>query len=77
MIRTHDEIHDDRTPLTIVTGSGKGVLLRDGVAQKITWEKPDAEAPTAYDDLDGNPVVLDPGQVWILLKDRTSKVTIE
>jgi hypothetical protein len=28
-------------------------------------------------DLDGNPVVLDPGQVWILLKDRTSKVTIE
>ena len=66
-----------RTPLTIVTGSGKGVLLRDGVAQKITWEKAYPEDPTAYYDLDGNPVVLDPGQVWILLKDRTSKVTIE
>ncbi len=66
-----------RTPLTIVSGSGKGVLLRDGVAQKITWEKPYSDAPTAYYDLDGNPVVLDPGQVWILLKDRTSKVTIE
>jgi hypothetical protein len=65
-----------RTPLTIVSGSGKGVLLRDGVAQKITWEKPYSQSPTAYNDLDGNPVVLDPGQVWILLKDRTSKVTI-
>jgi hypothetical protein len=66
-----------RTPLTVLTGSGKGVLLRDGVAQKITWEKAYSEDPTAYFDLDGNPVVLDPGQVWILLKDRTSKVRIQ
>ena len=44
-----------RTPLTVVSGSGKGVLLRDGVAQKITWEKPYSEAPTAYYDLDGQP----------------------
>ncbi len=66
-----------RTPLTILTGTGKGLLLRDGVSQRITWEKPIAGAPTAYYDLDGNPVVLDPGQVWILLKDRTSKVTVE
>jgi hypothetical protein len=65
-----------RTPLTVLTGSGKGLLLRDGVAQKITWEKPYSDAPTAYLDLDGNPVVLRPGQQWILLKDRTSKVTI-
>jgi Protein of unknown function (DUF3048) N-terminal domain/Protein of unknown function (DUF3048) C-terminal domain len=65
-----------RTPLTVLTGSGKGVLLRDGVAQNILWDKPYDEAPTAYTDLDGNPVVLDPGQVWILLKDRTRKVTI-
>lgn len=66
-----------RTPLTILTGKGKGVLLRDGVAQNIRWEKAYDEAPTAYTDQDGNPVVLDPGQVWILLKDRTSKVAIE
>jgi hypothetical protein len=65
-----------RTPLTVLTGSGKGLLLRDGVAQKITWEKPYSEAPTAYLDLDGNPVVLRPGQQWILLKDRTSKVKV-
>jgi hypothetical protein len=66
-----------RTPLTVLTGSGKGVLLRDGVAQNITWEKASSGDPTAYYDLDGNPVVLDPGQVWILLKDKTSKVTVE
>lgn len=66
-----------RTPLTILTGTGKGVLLRDGVAQNIRWEKSYDADPTAYTDTDGNPIVLDPGQVWILLKDRTSKVTIE
>ena len=66
-----------RTPLTILTGSGKGLLLRDGKSQKILWEKSFEDDPTAYTDLDGNPAVLDPGQVWILLKDRTSKVTVE
>ncbi|HYN56199.1 MAG TPA: DUF3048 domain-containing protein [Motilibacterales bacterium] len=66
-----------RTPLTILTGSGKGLLLRDGKSQKILWEKALDSDPTSYTDLDGNPAVLDPGQVWILLKDRTSKVTVE
>ena len=65
------------TPLAITVGSGKGLLLRDGRAHKITWERPTETDPTAYLDVDGIPVVLDPGQVWVLLVDRTHKVTVE
>jgi hypothetical protein len=66
-----------RTPETITTGTGKGLLLRDGRAHPITWDKPTSAAPTAYLDADGQPVVLAPGQLWILLMDRTRKVTID
>jgi Protein of unknown function (DUF3048) N-terminal domain/Protein of unknown function (DUF3048) C-terminal domain len=66
-----------RTPLTILQGSGKGLMLRDGRAWRITWSKPTKKAPTAYLDAAGQPVELAPGQVWIVLKDRTRKVSVE
>jgi hypothetical protein len=65
------------TPLTKTTGSGKGLLLRDGRALPITWQRSDAAQPVSYLDADGDPVVLHPGQTWILLMDRTRKVTVE
>ena len=64
------------TPKSITVGSGKGLLLRDGRAHRITWERDSAEDATTYLDAAGQPIVLDPGQVWILLKDRTRKVAI-
>lgn len=66
-----------RTPLSKTVGSGKALLLRDGRAHRITWERARAEDPTEYLDSAGEPIALAPGQVWILLKDRTRKVTIE
>jgi len=66
-----------RTPKSITVGSGKGLLLRDGRAHRITWQRDSARQPTTYLDADGEPIVLSPGQVWILLKDRTRKVTID
>lgn len=65
------------TPRSITVGSGKGLVLRDGRAHSITWERANAEDPTEYLDADGQPMAFDPGQVWILLKDRTSKVQVE
>ena len=65
------------TPLAVTVGSGKGLMLRDGRARKITWERPTENDPTAYLDAEGDPVVLDPGQVWIVLVDRTQKVSVE
>ncbi len=65
------------TPMAVTVGHGKGLMLRDGRSYKITWERPTEEAPTTFLDADGVPVVMAPGQVWILLKDRTSKVAVE
>ncbi len=33
--------------------------------------------PTAYLDTAGEPIALAPGQVWIILMDRSRKVTID
>ncbi len=66
-----------RTPLTVTTGTGKGLLLRDGRAHRITWERADAQEPTTYLDAAGEPVVLDRGQVWILLMDRIREVSLD
>lgn len=65
------------TPRSITVGSGKGLVLRDGRSHTVTWERSSAEEPTKYLDADGEAFAFDPGQVWILLKDRTSKVTVE
>ncbi len=65
-----------RTPLTITVGKGTGVLLRDGRAHEITWSRADAQDPTSYVDEAADPVVLDRGQVWILLMDRTREVDL-
>ena len=65
------------TPMAVTVGHGKGLMLRDGRSYKITWERPTEEDPTTFLDADGVPVVMAPGQVWILLKDRTSKVAVE
>lgn len=66
-----------RTPLTIVTGEGKALLLRDGRMWKIRWSKPTKAAPTAYTDAAGTPVRLAPGQVWVVLKNRKDPVTVD
>lgn len=65
-----------RTPRVVTVGEGKGLVLRDGRAHRITWERSRKSKPTAYLDGDGNPIALDPGQIWIVLMDRDRKVTI-
>ena len=65
------------TPMVHTVGSGKGLLLRDGRAYRITWERPTEDQPTAWLDAAGQPIALDPGQVWVLLVDKTKKVSVE
>lgn len=63
------------TPLARTVGHGKALMLRNGRAYDITWERPTEESPTAYLDAQGDPIAMDPGQVWILIKDRSDKRT--
>ena len=65
------------TPMVKTVGHGKGLLLRDGRSYPITWERATEEAPTAYyDATTGEPVVMDPGQLWVLLVDRSQKASV-
>ncbi|HEX6887165.1 MAG TPA: DUF3048 domain-containing protein [Candidatus Nanopelagicales bacterium] len=65
-----------RTPLAVTVGQGKALLLRDGRAYRIRWERPTAADPTTYLDPDGRPLPFAPGQVWILLQAKERKASI-
>lgn len=74
---TYGDKFGGTTPRTVTVGSGKGLLLRDGRSHRITWRRGDAAEPTEYRDSAGEPVVLHPGQLWIVLMDRSRRVTVE
>lgn len=63
------------TPLTITVGEGTGWVLRDGVAIKATWNRPDPESGTTWSDLEGNEIKFAPGQVWVALTDNAPEFT--
>lgn len=64
------------TPKSVTVGSGRALMLRDGKAHRITWRRGRASQPTRYRDSAGEPIVLDPGQLWIVLRNRDRKVAI-
>lgn len=80
-VKETDSSYGDRfggaTPRSFVVGSGKGLVLRDGRAHRITWRRARPNDPTVYLDASGTPIAFDPGQIWIVLMDRTRKVSID
>jgi len=71
--RFHD-VHGMNTPLTISTGSGRSVVLRDGMRWNGTWLRSGYGA-THYRDVHGRDVLLRPGQTWILLLPKGSPIS--
>lgn len=58
------------TPKTVVIGSGRGYLLRDGQVIEVLWNRPDVESVTSWSLPDGSPAPFDPGQIWIALTNQ-------
>lgn len=58
------------TPFTATVGSGKGFILRDGLAIDALWNRPTAEAGTSWTSLTGEEILFAPGQVWVALTDK-------
>lgn len=48
-----------------LTGSGKGIVFRDGLRQEVTWSRPNTIDVFTLRDASGQIVQLDPGQTWI------------
>jgi len=58
------------TPFTATVGSGKGFILRDGLAIAALWNRPTAEAGTSWTLPSGEKTLFAPGQVWVALTDK-------
>jgi hypothetical protein len=58
------------TPKTVVVGSGRGYLMRDGQVMEVLWSRPTVESVTRWSLIDGSPAPFDPGQIWIALTDQ-------
>lgn len=48
-----------------MVGSGEGYFITGGKSIDITWEKTERFGATKYYDLEGNEIVLNPGNTWV------------
>jgi hypothetical protein len=72
----YQDVAGTPVPSTVVIGSGKAQLLRDGKAISGTWSKPSRQDVTQFTTPDGQPLALRPGQTWVELVPDTANVTI-
>ena len=64
------------TPHADTIGQGRALVLRDGKAWDVDWQRPDADSGTTFTMADGSPMPFKPGQQWIVLLDRDRSVKI-
>jgi len=65
------------TPHAETIGSGRALVLRDGMGWKARWDRPSAKQGTTFTTAEGEPLPFKPGQVWVVLLDRDRKATVE
>jgi hypothetical protein len=58
------------TPFSATVGSGKGFILRDGLAIAALWNRPTAEVGTSWTLPTGEEILFAPGQIWVALTDK-------
>jgi hypothetical protein len=59
------------TPFSKTTGSGKAIMLRDGLSYELTWRRELETDVTTWLDADGKVANFKPGKIWIFLTDNT------
>ena len=50
------DVVGDPVTESVVTGTGSGVLLRDGTATDVRWSRPDQDSGTSLTEASGNEV---------------------
>ncbi len=71
--RFHD-VHGENSPLTVSTGSGRAVVLRDGKQVEGRWSRAGLGA-THLLNAAGQDVALKPGPTWIMLLPVSGTIT--
>lgn len=62
------------TPKSKVVGSGRALLLRDGTITEVSWSREDAESPTNWSLMNGEPAYFATGQKWFFLTDQEPEI---
>ena len=74
LVSITDSIYRDKgggvTPYSQTVGTGKGFILRDGLAIAATWSRPSGEQGTTWKTLADEEIKFAPGQIWIALTDK-------
>jgi hypothetical protein len=69
----YHDVNGANTPAMITVGHGAALILRNGRAYNGSWSRAKTVRATTY-LINGKPAVFAPGQVWVLLVDRTQAV---
>ena len=69
------DVNGAQTPVEELVGSGPVTVLRDGLAWRGQWSRPDAVAATSF-QIDGQPIPMASGPVWVLLVPAGQPVTV-
>jgi hypothetical protein len=72
----YEDVAGTPVPSSVVIGTGKAQLLRDGKVLTGTWSKPSRFDVTRFTTTDGQPLTLRPGQTWVELVPNTASVTV-
>jgi hypothetical protein len=59
--------YGSRPPYAQSVGSGRAVVLRNGMAYDVRWSRPSADGGTTYTLPSGQRMKFAPGQVWVVL----------
>jgi hypothetical protein len=63
------------TPFSKTTGSGKAIMLRDGLSYELTWQRELETDVTTWLDSEGKVANFKPGKIWIFLTDNAPILT--
>lgn len=64
------------TPFSATIGSGRGYILRNGLAFAANWNRSDAASGTTWTLPDGTPIPFAGGQIWVALTDSLPVFTL-
>jgi len=79
-VRMYDSGYGDRhggiTPMSVTIGSGSALVLRNGKAYAARWSRASKTSGTIWTTSTGARLPFAPGQVWVLLVNRTTHATL-
>jgi hypothetical protein len=79
LVSITDSIYRDKvggvTPYSETVGTGKGYVMRDGLAIAANWSRPSGDQGTTWTTASGDEIKFAAGQVWIALTDRAPVFT--